>query len=314
MALVQTHDLTFRRGRTTILHGLSVTIHPGEYVGLLGPSGCGKSTFVRTMLGLLSPHKGTITYDSLLQPTNGQLNMGYVPQDDVVHTSLTVKQALYYAFMLRATESIDEGVAHKKVQQILKLLDLETRAKNRVRHLSGGERKRVNLGIELLHDPALLFLDEPTAGLDPHLEREMMKLFRKLMTPRRSILVTTHRLANVTMFDMVLFLVQGTLVFGGRPEHALAFFQVDDYERIYSKVRLLAPDAIARKFQQSEWYQPFLHRLPPQPSHPSRETTTLPEPASPTYTTPQEPPSSIDAQLAQLKAQAKQSQQTESSK
>lgn len=327
MDLLRAEQLKLRLGGNQILRDISLHIQAGESVGLLGPSGCGKSTLVRVLLGLQAPSSGTIEAHPSLRAEKGLRPdaVGYVPQDDIVHKALTVEQALFYASMLRQPPGASPEEARNKVKLLLRKLDLTKRASTRIHHLSGGERKRVNLGMELLTDPALLFLDEPTAGLDPHLEREMMKLFRSLATPSRSVMVTTHRLANITMFATVLVLYEGTLVFGGTPEDALCFFQVDDHERIYSKVRLLPPEKLALKFRQSEFFDRFRRRKPqeaPTPQDPkqqapkqqaqvghqatqaTKEPSPTPNTKAPTDAT-QAPGDSIEAQLARLKSKVR---------
>lgn len=321
MRLIKAHDITLKRKSTQILKGISLDLHAGELLGLLGPSGCGKSTLVRVLLGLLTPSSGRIERNPRIFGKDGahtQQATGYVPQDDIVHGALTVTQALTYALRLRQDPEASKvdlaaSAVTKRVDECLKRLDLGHRAHTRIKHLSGGERKRVNLGTELLTEPPLLFLDEPTAGLDPHLEREMMKLFRRLVTPERSVLVTTHRLANISLFDTILLIVDGTLVFGGSPTAALDFFQVDDHERIYSKLRLLPAPSIAAKFRQSPHYEPFLKRKPQGTAAPA---AAQPLPKSPPTKTPEKESASapttapaaldaidpIEAQLQALKA------------
>ncbi|MFC1853674.1 ABC transporter ATP-binding protein [candidate division CSSED10-310 bacterium] len=266
MFLLKAQNVGLTIGATPILHHLSFTLFPGELVGLLGPSGCGKSTLIRVLLGMMAPTTGTVQYqDGLTEPDGEQTRpiMGYVPQDDIVHPSLSIERAFYYSYLLRTGPDTSSEEAEKRVYQVMKILELTKRARMKIKFLSGGERKRVNLGIELLTDPNLLFLDEPTAGLDPYLERQMMKLFGKLTSQQRSLFVTTHLMANISLFDVLIFMAQGYLVFGGKSQAALQFFEVTDHERIYSKIRLMPAHKLAKHFRQSPFFAAFVGRQPP---------------------------------------------------
>src|SRR4030042_2323583 len=171
MCLIKVRNISYEVDRTAILSHISFNLQQSEFIGLLGPSGCGKSTLVRIVLGLLEPTEGTIRYSEQVEKTTGaQPRYGYVPTDDVVHKSLTVELSFYYSYLLRKGPGASEDDAHRKVKEILTVLDLTKRASQKIKKLSGGGRKRVNLGIELLTDPLLLFLDEPTSGLDPPLD------------------------------------------------------------------------------------------------------------------------------------------------
>lgn len=265
MYLIKAQNVSLRIEGTDILHGISLLLFPGELVGLLGPSGCGKSSLVRVLLKMTEPSKGEVYYgqkEQKEQTSDIQKSFGYVPQDDIVHRSLTVEKAFHYSFLLRKGPGIERDTARQKVNTLMKKLDLSHRAKTRIKRLSGGERKRVNLGIELLTDPIVLFLDEPTSGLDPHLDLQMMKLFKELTTSNRSLLVTTHILTNIDFFDTVFFLYQGYLVFGGSPTAALKFFDVPEHEYIYTKVRRVSPMKMRKIFLESPYYKEFLNRKP----------------------------------------------------
>lgn len=242
---------------------------------------------------MIEPTSGKVLYnhEDSLNRGGKQMLIGYVPQDDIVHKSLTVDKAFLYSYFLRVKPGENREAARRRVREVLSLLDLSGRADTKIKKLSGGERKRVNLGIELLTDPRVLFLDEPTSGLDPYLERQMMKQFRKLTSSQRALLVTTHRLANVNLFDLVIFLSKGYLVFGGTPQDALEFFQVSDHELIYGKLRLMGPPRLADRFRQSVFYPKF-------------ETRSAPHIASPKESGGQE--SKVDQELRKLKERMEQ--------
>jgi ABC transport system ATP-binding/permease protein len=261
--MLQVLAISLKIGSSEILHGISFDLYPGEFVGLLGPSGCGKSSIVRILLNMLEPTGGSIRFGGKNEknsPSENRPKLGYVPQDDIVPRSLTIEQAFRYAALLRADPDDPRDRIWKAVTATMESLELSARATTRIRNLSGGERKRVNLGIELLSNPDMLLLDEPTAGLDPHLDLQMLKLLKGLATGQRSVLVTTHILANVALFDTLLFIAQGRLVFAGSPLGALTFFGVSDHDQIYTRVRHISPAVLAERFRSSAFLAEYQSR------------------------------------------------------
>jgi len=225
--------------RKMILEDISFSVYPGELVGVLGPSGCGKSTLLKAINGFSKASAGKVYINGVeLYPNFEKLKtiIGYVPQDDIIHRSLNVYKALYYTALLRLPPGTDKKIIHNRLIQILKILELEDRKKTRIARLSGGQRKRVSIGVELITSPPLLFLDEPTAGLDPSLECKMMRLFRKLANEGRTIFISTHIMESVGYLDLIIILVQGRLAYFGPPDFALKYFQVPRFMEIYEKL------------------------------------------------------------------------------
>jgi ABC-type multidrug transport system ATPase subunit len=245
---------------TKILSDVSLSIHPGEFIGLLGPSGAGKSTLLNALNGFRPADQGRV----LLNGTNlyekfdrFRSLLGYVPQDDIVHTSLSVLKALKYSALLRLPQ-VKAKEAEQKAKRIIRTLGLEAQAKIKVKKLSGGQRKRVSLGIELLTSPPLLFLDEPTSGLDPGLEERMMQLFHKLSRGGRTVILTTHIMESLHLLDLVAILNKGWLVFYGPPKLALSTFNVEEFSDIYSKLEKFDPAALAHQYRTSPIYKKFV--------------------------------------------------------
>jgi len=221
-----------------ILQDISLTVNPGEFVAFVGGSGAGKSTLMKAMNGYQHANHGNILLDGA--PLYSRLDlyrtaMGYVPQDDIIHRVLPVKLALWYAAKLRMPDARSSEIK-QRIQDALKAVDMVEHADKPVKVLSGGQRKRVSIAVELLARPTLFFLDEPTSGLDPGLEKKMMYDMNRLADDGRTIVLVTHATANIEQCDQVAFLSKGFLSYYGPPNEALKFFDVRDFSDIYLKL------------------------------------------------------------------------------
>jgi len=221
------------RGRQ-LLHRVSFEIARNELVAVVGGSGAGKSTLLETMAGLRAPSEGTVSYD-------GASRVGFVPQDDIIHRDLPLRRTLRYAAGLRLPRDTPADEIDRTVDETLRDLDLHDRASVRVADLSGGQRKRASIAVELLTRPALFFLDEPTSGLDPSTSAEVLSVLRRLTERGVTVVLTTHDPADIEVCDRVVFLARnGYLAFTGTPDEAKAYFGVDRLVDIY---RVLADRA-----------------------------------------------------------------------
>lgn len=243
------------------LDDISLPIEPGQFVALVGGSGAGKSTLMRTLLGVEQTTQGVVYLNGENLRNNFNMyrtHIGYVPQDDIIHQELTVSEVLTYAAKLRLPPDID---VNQVVEKTLQDVEMSHRRDARVSQLSGGQRKRVSIGVELLADPKLFFLDEPTSGLDPGLDKKMMELLRKLANQGRTIILVTHATTNIKLCDRVVFLGRGgRLCYFGPPDDCLQFFGVkDDFADIYNQLE--KPENVidkATEFRQSNDYRRYI--------------------------------------------------------
>lgn len=208
-------------GRHQLVAAVSLKAPPGSLTAVIGPSGCGKTSLARMLCGEVRPTTGTVNFDGFdlhHDPSALRGRIGMVPQDDVVHRQLTVAQALAYGAQLRLPRADRQG-CRDAVTRVLRELELTDHADRRIDTLSGGQRKRVSVALELLTEPALLILDEPTAGLDLALDRRVMTMLRQLADAGRVIVVVTHSLTYLHVCDQVLLIgLGGKPAYCGPPE------------------------------------------------------------------------------------------------
>jgi ABC transport system ATP-binding/permease protein len=218
----------------TILQPTSLHLRAGELVAIIGESGAGKSTLLRVLAGVSHPTGGHVVIGGE-SVDNRLCELGYVPQFDIVHDQLTVGEALDYAAQLRLPPDTTGRERTARVTEVTDQLGLADRRDVRVERLSGGQRKRVAVGVELLHRPGALFLDEPTTGLDPGLERHMTGLFRGLADTGQTVALVTHATGSLALYDRVLVMGRGGhLRFDGTPDELLQTFQVEQFDDVYT--------------------------------------------------------------------------------
>jgi ABC-type multidrug transport system ATPase subunit len=249
--------------KLTLLDDISLTILPKEFVAIVGVSGAGKSTLLNALNGFQPANQGQVCVngqDLYKNFSAYRMELGYVPQDDIIHQDLTVVQALDFAARLRLPADVSAQERSRLVQAVITDLELSHRQHLEVKRLSGGQRKRVSIGVELLTQPSLFFLDEATSGLDPGTESQMMHLLRRLADQGRTVMLVTHATKNVMLCDMVLFLAKGGRVaFFGPPQDALQYFEVQDFDEIYLRVEGEdTPEIWKQRFLQSDYHQRYI--------------------------------------------------------
>lgn len=226
-------------GKLTLLDSISLCITPNEFVGILGPSGAGKSMLMEVMNGIRPATSGYVLVNNLdlYQHLDSlKQSIGYVPQDDIIHRELTVYRTLYYVAKMRLSRDVSSAEIRQIVDEVLDVTGLSERRNLRVRRLSGGQRKRVSIAVELITKPSVIFLDEPTSGLDPAAEERIMKLFRKIAESGRTVILTTHAMDNVKLFDKIVVLMGGKLVFYGKPDEALSYLNAASFKELFARL------------------------------------------------------------------------------
>ncbi len=234
-----------------LLDNISLTARPGTLTAVIGGSGAGKSTLARLIAGYTTPSSGSVTFeghDVHAEYASLRSRIGMVPQDDVVHRQLTVNQALGYAAELRLPPDTTKADRAKVVNDVLKELDLTKHADTRVDKLSGGQRKRASVALELLTGPSLLILDEPTSGLDPALDHQVMTMLRQLADAGRVVIVVTHMLSYLDTCDQLLLVAPGgKTAYCGPPDQIGDAMGTTNWAKIFSQVGA-DPEEANRRF------------------------------------------------------------------
>ena len=245
---------------TTILHGVDFVAERGQLIGILGPSGSGKSTLMMALSGFRPADEGKVLFDGqdLYEGFETMRRaIGFVPQDDVVPTALSVETVLRDAAELRLPQA-SEATREARVEGLIAKLGLAERRGVRVSKLSGGQRKRVSVAVELLARPDLLFADEPTSGLDPALEVSLTRLLKEMADEGRVVVVTTHVMASLLQLDRVCLLQGGQVVYFGPPAGLKEHFAVDDFTAIYTRLGEQSPEHWRTLFERSPMYREHL--------------------------------------------------------
>ncbi|MBI1963622.1 MAG: ABC transporter ATP-binding protein [Candidatus Rokubacteria bacterium] len=219
---VVTRGLTKRFGRVVAVDHLDLAVRRGELYGFLGPNGAGKSTTLRMLCGILEPSEGegqVLGIDLRRNPERVKSAIGYMSQRFSLYDDLTVGENLTFYTRVYMVPRAERAA---RIERMLRLGDLVGRERQLAGELSGGYRQRLALTCALVHGPALIFLDEPTAGVDPVSRRTFWALIRRLADQGTTILVTTHYMDEAELCDTLGFIYQGRLIAHGPPAHIKA--------------------------------------------------------------------------------------------
>jgi ABC-type multidrug transport system ATPase subunit/pSer/pThr/pTyr-binding forkhead associated (FHA) protein len=221
------------------LNSMSVEIPFKQIVALMGPSGCGKSTLLKALNGDDPATSGNVFIHGLSLRENYQLlkrKIGYVPQDDTIHKELTVERTLYLAAKLRLPDDTKDEYINTRINEVLESLNFHDSVREKVvGGLSGGQRKRICIAVELLSQPTILFLDEPTSPLDPETIEEFLNSLRNLANNGTTIIMVTHKPEDMNYADKIIFMAaKGYFVHYGDKTALLNKFHVDNIIKVYN--------------------------------------------------------------------------------
>lgn len=223
-----------------LLREVSFTMPPAHLAAIVGPSGCGKTTLLKVLTGILQESEGELLWDGRNLSEEEDLHpgdLGYVPQFSVAYDLLTVEESIGSAMALRTQLARSDDFI-VSLDHILEMTGLTQLAERQVKVLSGGQKRRLGLALELVTDPCLLLCDEVTSGLDPKSEREITDLLRMLSRehPKRVVINVTHSLASLGAYDSVLVMYEGVLTYHGPPSGMMHYFGVEHPEEVYLKL------------------------------------------------------------------------------
>ena len=219
MSAIKTEKLEKKFGDFKALDVLNLEVRKGEVYGLLGPNGAGKTTAIKVLTGLLKRTSGNAEILGVRMPCKDiAQRIGYMPQETALYVGLTVHQNLEFFGKLFG---MDKAAILAREADLLKFIDLEKWRDELVANLSGGMKHRVSLACALIHEPEVLFLDEPTVGVDPELRVSFWNFFGSLKEKGTTILLTTHYMDEASHCDRVGFMRSGKLIAEGEPKAIL---------------------------------------------------------------------------------------------
>jgi ABC-2 type transport system ATP-binding protein len=234
--IVEVNGLTKVFKTLRAVDNVSFRIYPGEILGLLGPNGAGKTTIIHMLLGLTTPTAGEVKIFGLhlkSQRTRIVQDINFSSNYVSMPNSLTVKECLKVFARLY---SVKKG--KEKIAELIQIFEIEDIQDKLVRHISSGQQTRLNLAKSLINDPKILFLDEPTASLDPDIADKTRRLLRSIKKNSSiSILYTSHNMKEMEeMSDRIIFLHKGRIIAEGKPGDVIKNFKGKDLEEVFLKV------------------------------------------------------------------------------
>lgn len=231
--VIRTSALTKRFGEFTAVDKLNLEVKEGEIYGLLGPNGAGKTTTIKMLTGLLKITSGdAYVFNKKVPDKTISHYIGHMPQDTALYLGITVHQNLEF---FGEIFGLDNGKIKERERDLLKFIDLEKWRDTLVQNLSGGMKHRISLICTLIHEPKLLFLDEPTVGVDPELRGSFWKYFQKLRDQSKTILLTTHYMDEARHCDRIGLMRRGRLIAEGTPQKLLEYSGTDSLEDAFLK-------------------------------------------------------------------------------
>lgn len=242
--------------RKNILSELTLSIERGEFIAIVGCSGAGKTTLMNILSGYNKPSRGRVYVeglDLLKEEEYFKGKIAYVPQEEILDQTLTLYKSLEYSLKLRVP-NIRKKEIKKTVEHVLKILELSHVKNTMIKNLSGGEKKRASIATEMLSDPNLFLLDEPTGGLDANIEKKIMLKLREIADTGKTIIITAHTVSNLHLCDKIMFMgTEGRICYFGAYQDIFEYFDVHEFVDIYD---ILKKDS-------KVWYQKYLENQQP---------------------------------------------------
>lgn len=224
-------------GEKIITDHVDLSIEPGDFTAIVGGSGAGKTTLLNCLSGMADFTSGDVLINGESIRSGGRSIrsiIGYVPQKDIVYDDLTLEHMLVYSAKLRMPKDTSPREINEKISEVLELVELTDHRKTLISKLSGGQKKRASIAVELLASPKLFFLDEPSSGLDPGTEKHLMQMLKKLAETGKTVIMVTHTVQNVGLCDRIICMGNGgRLCYSGKPSELLEFFGKESMTDIY---------------------------------------------------------------------------------
>lgn len=241
--------------KKAILQDVNIDIAPNEFVAIIGGSGAGKTTIMNALSCFEPEFNGLVEAGGLdLKKNFDRMKsiIGFVPQQDILYENLTLNKMLTNAARLRVPKGTSRQEIRSRIQQVLQMVELSSHADTLISKLSGGQKKRASIAVELLSDPRIFFLDEPSSGLDPGTEKSLMIMLNHMAKEQsKTIIMVTHNVNNLELCDQVIFMEPGgRLAFEGPVQEAREFFRVSDLTDIYNELAEDRTGMCARRFSQ----------------------------------------------------------------
>jgi ABC-2 type transport system ATP-binding protein len=234
--VILAYDLSKKFGDFTAVDTISFTVNKGEIFGFLGANGAGKTTAIKMLIGISTPTSGSAKvagFDVFKEAEDIKKNIGYMSQKFALYDDLTVKENITF---LGGIYGLSRDIIKQKTKQLLKELDLETIANQLVGSLPLGWKQKISFSVALLHNPKIVFLDEPTGGVDPITRRQFWEMIYKAAHQGTTIFVTTHYMDEAEYCDRVSIMVNGKIEALDTPKNLKKLFNAENMNDVFLKL------------------------------------------------------------------------------
>lgn len=216
LTLLKVENLKKSFGNREVVRGVTFSVNKGESFGLLGPNGAGKSTTISMICGLIASSSGDVTIGGVSikqNPMEVKRKIGVVPQDIALYPTISARENLYFWGRMYG---LSRGEAKKRTEEVLEIVGLQDRAKEKIENYSGGMKRRINIGAALMHKPELLIMDEPTVGIDPQSRNHILETVKKLNQEGMTVIYTSHYMEEVEyLCERIAIVDQGLVIASG---------------------------------------------------------------------------------------------------